>query len=181
MKCQALQRRLIQSIELGVEKKARIAELEGLRDELKAILARQPGAESALLISELQVHHLAAASAARGHGPQRKRSLLFGSGMHMTKNVQIVRGGSCHREYSCLQAQLRERQKQLKALTGELNMEQAAAEEHKDSVMHLQEELHNMKHLWLEAKKQAGLCTSASPAALLSAACLYPSLVLSGG
>ncbi len=58
MKCQALQRRLIQSIELGVEKEARIAELESLRDELKAILARQPGAESALLISELQVHHL---------------------------------------------------------------------------------------------------------------------------
>ena len=65
MKCQALQRRLIQSIELGVEKEARIAELEGLRDELKAILARQPGAESALLISELQVQPLAAASAAQ--------------------------------------------------------------------------------------------------------------------
>ena len=46
MKCQALQRRLIQSIELGVEKEARITELEGLRDELKAIQARQPGAES---------------------------------------------------------------------------------------------------------------------------------------
>ena len=58
MKCQALQRRLIQSIELGVEKDARIAELEGLRDELKAILARQPGAESALLISDLQVTQL---------------------------------------------------------------------------------------------------------------------------
>lgn len=55
MKCQALQRRLIHSIELSVEKDARIAELEGLRDELKAILARQPGAESALLISDLQV------------------------------------------------------------------------------------------------------------------------------
>lgn len=62
MKCQALQRRLIQSIELGVEKDARIAELKGLRDELKAILARQPGAESALLISDLQVDCLPAAA-----------------------------------------------------------------------------------------------------------------------
>ena len=56
MKCQASQRRLIQSIELCVEKDTRIAELEGLRDELKAILARQPGAESALVISDLQVY-----------------------------------------------------------------------------------------------------------------------------
>lgn len=55
-----------------------------------------------------------------------------------------------------LQAQLREKQKQLKGLTGELNMEQAAAEEHKDSVMRLQQELHGMRHLWLEAKKQVG-------------------------
>jgi len=39
-----------------VEKDTRIAELEGLRDELKAILARQPGAESALVISDLQVY-----------------------------------------------------------------------------------------------------------------------------
>ncbi len=36
-------------------------------------------------------------------------------------------------------------------------MEQAAAEEHKDSVTRLQQELHDMKHLWLEAKKQVGL------------------------
>ena len=40
-----------------MEKDARIAELEALREELKAILARQPGAESALLISNLQVRH----------------------------------------------------------------------------------------------------------------------------
>ena len=39
-------------------------------------------------------------------------------------------------------------------------MEQAAAEEHKDSVMRLQQELYNMKHLWLEAKKQVGQVTS---------------------
>ncbi len=56
-----------------------------------------------------------------------------------------------------MQAQLREKQKQLKALTGELNMEQAAAEDHKDSVLRLQQELHDMKHLWLEAKKQVGM------------------------
>ena len=55
MKCQALQRRLIHSIELSVEKDARIAELEGLRDELKTNLGRQPGTGSALLISDLQV------------------------------------------------------------------------------------------------------------------------------
>jgi hypothetical protein len=40
-----------------VEKEARVAELEALCTELKAILARQPGAESALLISRLQVRH----------------------------------------------------------------------------------------------------------------------------
>ena len=40
-----------------MEKEARIAELEALCTELKAILARQPGAESALVISKLQVHH----------------------------------------------------------------------------------------------------------------------------
>lgn len=72
---------------------------------------------------------------------------------------------------SPMQAQLREKQKQLKALTGELNMEQATAAEHKDSAMRLQEELHKMKHLWLEAKKQVGWRTFDSPAALLSAAC----------
>ena len=63
MKCQALQRQLIQAMELSVRKDSRIAELERLRDELKAILARQPGIESALLISDLQVDHLPAAHA----------------------------------------------------------------------------------------------------------------------
>lgn len=75
MKCQALQRRLIQAIELSVEKDARITQLEGLRDELKAILARQPGVESALLISELQVHHLSAARA----DAEGKANMLLGA------------------------------------------------------------------------------------------------------
>lgn len=60
MKCQALQRRLVRALEAAANKDARIAELERLREELKALLARQPGAESALLISDLQV---------RGHCP----------------------------------------------------------------------------------------------------------------
>lgn len=55
MKCQALQRRLIFSIEACVDKDHRIAELEKLQEELKAIMARQPGPESAVLISDLQV------------------------------------------------------------------------------------------------------------------------------
>ena len=55
MKCQALQRRLIFAIEACVEKDHRIAKLEKLQEELKAILARQPGPESAVLISDLQV------------------------------------------------------------------------------------------------------------------------------
>ncbi len=88
MKCQALQRRLIQSIELGVEKEARITELEGLRDELKAILARQPGAESALLISELQVHPLAAACSAHCQEPFRKKSLLLMCGKHLLESFE---------------------------------------------------------------------------------------------
>jgi len=53
-----------------------------------------------------------------------------------------------------LQAQLRDRQRQLKGLTSEMNMDRAAVKEHKDAVTRLQNELHDMKHLWLEAKKQ---------------------------
>ena len=47
-------------------------------------------------------------------------------------------------------------------------MEQAAAEEHKDSVMRLQQELHDMRHLWLEAKKQVGNpCCACTPAVII--------------
>ena len=53
-----------------------------------------------------------------------------------------------------MQAQLREKEKQLRGLTSELIMEQAGVEEHKDSVTRLQRELMDMKRLWLEAKRQ---------------------------
>ena len=56
-----------------------------------------------------------------------------------------------------LQAQLREKQKQVKGLTGELNMEQAAGLEHRNSVQRLQQELQDVKQLWLEAKRQVHL------------------------
>lgn len=58
MKCQALQRRLIATTEACVEKDAQIQEQEKLHLELKAILARQPGPEAALKISELEVSSL---------------------------------------------------------------------------------------------------------------------------
>ena len=45
-------------------------------------------------------------------------------------------------------------------------MEQAAAVEHKDSVTRLQQELHDMKHLWLEAKKQVGQVIPKLPCSL---------------
>ena len=53
-----------------------------------------------------------------------------------------------------MQAQLREKEKQLRGLTSELIMEQAGVEEHKDSVTRLQRELMDVKRLWLEAKRQ---------------------------
>jgi hypothetical protein len=60
-----------------------------------------------------------------------------------------------------LQAQLREMQKQVKGLTSELNMEQAAGLEHRDLVQRLQQELQDVKQLWLEAKRQVHLRTHA--------------------
>ena len=56
-----------------------------------------------------------------------------------------------------LQAQLREKQKQVKGLMGELNMEQAAGLEHRHSVQRLQQELQDVKQLCLEAKRQVHL------------------------
>ena len=53
-----------------------------------------------------------------------------------------------------MQAQLREKEKQLRGLTSELIMEQAGVEDHKDSMTRLQRELMDMKRLWLEAKRQ---------------------------
>lgn len=55
MKCQALQKRLIATTEACVERDAQIQEQEKLHMELNAILARQPGPEAALKISELEV------------------------------------------------------------------------------------------------------------------------------
>ncbi len=55
MKCQALQKRVIAAAEACVEKDAQIQEQEKLHQELKAILARQPGPEAAFKISELEV------------------------------------------------------------------------------------------------------------------------------
>ena len=63
----------------------------------------------------------------------------------------------CHASHdkACwMQAQLREKEKQLKGLASELSMEQAGVEEHRDSVTRLQRELMDMKRLWLEAKRQ---------------------------
>ena len=54
MRCQALQRRLILATEANVAKDCEIQEAEKLHLELKAILARQPGPEVALRVSELQ-------------------------------------------------------------------------------------------------------------------------------
>ncbi|CAL8470043.1 g9585 [Coccomyxa elongata] len=55
---------------------------------------------------------------------------------------------------SALQAQLREKQKQLESLVGELNMEQAKADEHKDAIARLQKEHVELKRLLLAAKKR---------------------------
>lgn len=53
-----------------------------------------------------------------------------------------------------VQAQLREKQKQLEGLVGELNMEQAKADEHKDAIARLQKEHVELKRLLLAAKKR---------------------------
>ncbi len=55
---------------------------------------------------------------------------------------------------SGLQAQLREKQKQLESLVGELNMEQAKADEHKDAIARLQKEHVELQCLLLAAKKR---------------------------
>ncbi|BDA44058.1 Cilia- and flagella-associated protein 58 [Coccomyxa sp. Obi] len=55
---------------------------------------------------------------------------------------------------SALQAQLREKQKQLESLVGELNMEQAKADEHKDAIARLQKEHVELKRSLLAAKKR---------------------------
>ena len=54
-----------------------------------------------------------------------------------------------------MQAQLLEKQKHLKSLISELNMEQAMADQTKDDVARLQQELVEMKRLYLDAKKKA--------------------------
>jgi len=53
-----------------------------------------------------------------------------------------------------VQAQLREKQKQLESLVGELNMEQAKADEHRDAIARLQKEHVELKRLVLAAKKR---------------------------
>lgn len=55
---------------------------------------------------------------------------------------------------SVWQAQLREKQKQLESLVGELNMEQAKADEHRDAIARLQKEHVELKRLLLAAKKR---------------------------
>ncbi|KAK9915507.1 hypothetical protein WJX75_000051 [Coccomyxa subellipsoidea] len=55
---------------------------------------------------------------------------------------------------SALQAQLREKQKQLEGLVGELNMEQAQADQHRDAIARLQKEHVELKRLVLAAKKR---------------------------
>jgi predicted nuclease with TOPRIM domain len=52
------------------------------------------------------------------------------------------------------QAQLREKQKQLEGLVGELNMEQAQADQHRDAIARLQKEHVELKRLVLAAKKR---------------------------
>lgn len=49
---------------------------------------------------------------------------------------------------------MREKQKQLEALVGELNMEQAQSDGHKDAIARLQQEAIEMKRMWLAAKKK---------------------------
>ncbi len=53
-----------------------------------------------------------------------------------------------------MQAQLREKQKQLESLVGELNMEQAQADQHRDAITRLQKEHVELKRLVLAAKKR---------------------------
>lgn len=58
------------------------------------------------------------------------------------------------KKVSLVQAQLREKQKQLESLVGELNMEQAKADEHRDAIARLQKEHVELKRLVLAAKKR---------------------------
>jgi hypothetical protein len=53
-----------------------------------------------------------------------------------------------------MQAQVRQKQKQLEALVGELNMEQARGEDHKDAIARLQQEVVEIKRMWLAAKRR---------------------------
>eukprot|EP00884_Botryococcus_braunii_P003023 jgi/Botrbrau1/12721/Bobra.67_1s0084.1 len=105
MKCQTLQKRLINRTEQIVDKDLQLLEKEKLYTELKLILSRQPGPELA-------------------------------------------------QQLSTYQAELREKMKQVKVMSGELQAVQAKVNEDKYEIERLKRELHDTRHQYFAAKRR---------------------------